>query len=264
MTSKQLQEIKAEIKDILIEGSKYIDNIVVVNDNDLFHQDCLITALKIYFYLANKKHFSKAYCSVGKFFLEEIVAISRNDIADKEASYEMGIDYSYKAIKLGNIHAMHNVGKFYYNNKPKTDVKYKELLEIAANAKLIESNEYIAKILISENDTGNVEGYLKFLSEENSGDALYRLGKISESKMQLDDAIKYYEGALKNNCYSASIELAKIYFSKYMNDEYDTNIKSGYILLAINILEKNYSEYSVTERKEVDVLLKNYKSLIYN
>ena len=80
--------------------------------------------------------------------------------------------------------------------------------------------------------------------------------------MEIDDAIKYYEDAIKNNYYAASIELAKIYFEKYMKEDANLNT-TGYILLAINILEKNYNEYSAVEKKEADFLLKNYKSILY-
>ena len=82
--------------------------------------------------------------------------------------------------------------------------------------------------------------------------------------MEIEDAIKYYEDAIKNNYYAASIELAKIYFSKYMKEDINSNTRTGYILLAINILEKNYNEYSSVEKQEVDFLLKNYKALLYN
>ena len=263
ISKQHLQNIKNELKNILIEGSKYVND-VVPNDKDLFHQECLMTSLKIYYYLANEKNFSKAYCSVGKFFLEEKVSIVKNDKIDKQESFKIGLDYSFRAIRLGNINAMQNVGKYCYINEPNTDIKYKELMQIAANAQEVESNEYIAKILLDENKIDKVEKYLKFLSEENSGEALYRLGKICESKMEIEEAIKYYEDAMKNNYYSASIELAKIYFSKYMKEDTNSNTKAGYILLAINILEKNYNEYSSGEKQEVDFLLKNYKSLLYN
>ena len=261
LSKERLQEINVELKNILIEGSKYIND-VVANDEDPFHQECLMTSLKIYYYLANEKNFSKAYCSVGKFFLEEKVSIVKNNKIDKQISFKIGLDYSFRAIKLGNINAMQNVGKYYYVNEPNTDVKYKELVQIAANAQEAESNEYMAKILIDENKIDKVEKYLKFLSEENNGEALYRLGKIYESKMEIDDAIKYYEDAIKNNYYAASIELAKIYFEKYMKEDANLNT-TGYILLAINILEKNYNEYSAVEKKEADFLLKNYKSILY-
>lgn len=257
-----LDIVKKELKPIFVEGNKYMQNIIVINEDNIFYKQRTLDALKIYFYLANEKKFSKALCSVGKFFLEKKVAIINNNKINEKESLQIGFDYSYKAIKLGNIHAMQNIGTFYYNNNKSIDTKYKDLLKIGANFKDLLSSIYYSKILIDENKIDEAETYLKFIAEENDGEALFRLGKIYEMRMQNDDAIKYYEKAINNNYYSASIELSKLYFTKYMNNELSGNIKNSYLLLSINILKKNYEKYSESEKKEADLLIKNFESLL--
>ena len=256
---KLLSTIRKELKPVLIEGNKYMQNIIVVNEENEFYKQRTLDALKIYLYLANEKNYSKALCSVGKFFLAEKVAILNNDHIDKEASIKLGLHYSYRAAKLGNIHSMQNIGSYYYNNQS-TDSKYKELLKTGAHYNDLLSSIYYSQILIDENKLDEAENYLKVIAEENDSKSLYRLGKIYEAKMQLDDAIEYYKKAINNDYYSASIDLAKIYFTKYMNE--NSEKKNGYLLLAINLLEKNYIRYNDKEKKEADLLLKNYKKMI--
>lgn len=263
LTNDQLSMLKKELKYIFDEGSKYMENIVVINEDNPFNKECITLALQIYFYLANEKCSSKGLCSVGKFFLEEMVAIVEKNKIDKEKSMKAGLDYSFKAVRLSNIQAMQNVGTYFYRNKnTEKEFKYKELLQIGADAKDLLSCVYLTKILVEENKLNEAEKYLKIIANKKDGESLYRLGKIYESKSKLQESIKCYNEAISNNYYSASLDLAKLYFAEYMNNMENSNSKNSYLLIAINVLEKNYNKYTEKEKEEADLLLKNFKSLI--
>ena len=79
---------------------------------------------------------------------------------------------------------------------------------------------------------------------------------------RFDDAIEYYEKAINNNLYSASIDLAKLYFKKYMMQVSKDNSKNGYLLLAVNLINSYYDKYNDEEKKEADYLLKTFKDLL--
>ncbi|MBR1416477.1 MAG: sel1 repeat family protein [Bacilli bacterium] len=263
ISENQLTMLKKELKNIFDEGSKYMQNIIVTNQTNSFNKECISLALEIYLYLANEKNNSKGLCSVGKFFLGHKVAIIENNKIDEEKSIQMGIDYSFKAVRLGNVHAMQNIGTYFYKNKKENEeYKYKELLQIGADVKDLLSCVYLTKVLIDENKIEEAEKYLKIIVKQKDGESLYRLGKIYETRLQTQEAIKYYKDAISNNYYIASIDLAKLYFTEYMNNSENSNIKNGYLLLAINVLENNYNKYEEKEKKEANELLNNFKSLI--
>lgn len=256
--------ITKELKDIINEGSKFIeDNIIVTDTENDFEIDCTILALNIYLYIANVKKLSKAYNSIGKFFLFGKTSImDEKKNIDKEKTEKIAMEYSIKAMRLSNIHAMQNIATYFYENKRNTDFDIKKLLKIGADAKDVLSSIYFTKILLDENRTDDAEEYLKYIANNNKPEAQYQLAKIYENKLQIDDAINYYEKAINNKYYIASLNLAKIYFNKYMSEITSTNKKKSYLILAINLIESYYDKYDLETKKEAKFLLANMKNLI--
>ncbi|MBR5227940.1 MAG: sel1 repeat family protein [Clostridia bacterium] len=263
INEEQFKIILKEYKEIIYEGEQFLKkDITILEETTDFEKKCLITALKMYLYLANIRNYSKAYCSVGKFFLADKVAIvdDKNKI-NKLVSEEIALEYTKKAIKLSNIPAMQNLASYYYNNKEPNDINIKQLLQIGANAKDMLSNVYLSKVLLEENKTNEAEKYLKYISKGDNGEAQYELAKIYENKSKINEAIMYYEKAIQNQYYKAAINLGKIYFNKYMDEIATVNNKNGYLLLAINLIEKYIMEYDDETRKEAEFLLNNMKSI---
>ena len=282
---KQLLEgYKKELKSIIDEGDKYMQNINVINETDSYRKECTAISFKIYLYLAKEKNYTKAINSVGKFFIKEKVAYMNKNKIDQKKSAEVGLNYLLEAVRLGNIHAMQNIGSFIYNNNKNpnpiytevlkerkiffdtngknADPIYKEMLRIGAESHDFLSSIYLTKILIDEGKLDEAEKYLQVTAKKNNGESLYRLGKIYETKLCEKEAIDYYNKAIANRYYAASIDLAKLYFSKYMTNFSSDNTKNGYLLLSINLLETYYNKYSAAEKKEADMLLANFKSII--
>ena len=260
-------EVKKELKDIIIKGESFLEvPITVMCTTDTFEMDCILLSLNIYLYLANVKKLSKAYNSVGKFFLfNKVNVVDKTGNIDKKKNEELGLDFLWKAIRLSNINAIQNLTTYYYENKIKTDFDLKELLKIGANAKDIASSVYLFRILLDENKPTEAEEYLKFIANTNDDaniEAQYKLAKIYENKLQLDDAIKYYEKAINNDYYLASYDLAKLYFNKAMTEMLSDNKKKGYLLMSINLLESYFEQYDIKIKKEAKTLLSNMKKLI--
>lgn len=253
-----------DLKDVLkIANDTFKDKYIVKNAKNEFENDCTLLAFKLYLYLSHIKNFSKAYCSVGKFFFtHKIVIIDSNGNMKENDTLNYAFDYSYKAIKLGNIFAMGNVAAYYYDKKDEKLFDYKDYFKVGASVKYISASEYLIKILMEENNTEEAEKYLQFIANNNYGEAQFKLAKLYETKMKYDEAINYYEKAINNNIYKASIDLAKIYFNKYMSQLNKNNSKNGYLLLAINLINSHYNNYNDEERKEADYLLKTFKSLL--
>ena len=256
LSDKKLQIVKKECKDIIAEGEKYLDkSIVPLKAHTDLEIDSIMTALKMMLYLANVKHSSKGYCSVGKYFIDNTIAfVDYEGKVDKSMSLEEGINYSLKSVRLGNIHAMQNLGGYYYENKD-DEYKAEVLLHISADAKDLFACQKFAKILLEKN---KVEASVKYFkdSSDNDGESPFQLARIYENENKNDEAIKYYEKSIELKYYKSVINLAELYFKIYMN-----NNNNGYLLLAINTIEKYYDQLNAKDKKDADFLLKNMKSI---
>lgn len=264
LNKDQYDIIIRELKDILKNiRNVFEDKIIVLDAKNEFESNCTLLAFELNLYLSHIRKFSKAYCSIGKyFFIHKIAVVNDDGTVNEEKSIEYALNYSYKAVRLGNIAAMENIATYYYKHKEKGNFDYREFFKIGADAKFIISSEHLTKILMEENNMDDAEMYLKFIANYNKSDAQYKLAKLYENKLRFDDAIEYYEKAINNNLYSASIDLAKLYFKKYMMQVSKDNSKNGYLLLAVNLINSYYDKYNDEEKKEADYLLKTFKDLL--
>lgn len=263
LNNQQLKNVKHELKDIINLEEGILKYLKPINPNNEFEFECMNTAIKIYYYLANYKNFSRGYNSIGKLLLINKIAIFDEDSSlNKDKSLEVAFDYLDKAIKLGNINAMQNLATYYYKNKINDEnTNVKELLKIGANIEDLLSSNYFSKILIEEGKLEEAKKHLEYVASTNNGEAQFELGKIYENNYEYDKAIAYYKNAIKNGFTKAAIKLAKLYFNKYMNEENNNN-RNSYILYAINIIEDNYNNFNLDEKKEADYLLNNLKKII--
>ena len=267
ITQSLYDSIKKEFKDIINKGESYLtDPIEVINTTNTFEIDCTILALDLYLYLANEKKLSKAYNSVGKFFLLGTVSyLDDKGKRDKKKTDEFGLSYLKESIKLCNINAIQNYATYYYENATKCDFDLKEILKIGALLRDSSSCIYLSRILLDENKPNEAEEYVKYIADGNTksrGEFQYKLAKIYENKLQTDDAIKYYEKAINNNEYLASFDLAKLYFNKAMMDMTSKNNRNGYLLMSINLIDSYYEQYTKDIKKEADLLRKNMKKIL--
>ena len=267
ISQSMYDQIKKEFKDIINIGESFLENPVeVIITNNTFEVDCTLLSLNIYLYLANVKKLSKAYNSVGKFFLLGIVSfIDSKGKRDKKKTDEFGLKYLKESIKLCNINAIQNYATYYYENKTKCNFDLKEILKVGAALKDPSSCVYLSKILLSENKPDEAEQYVKFIADgpnKCKGEFQYKLAKIYENKLQTDDAIRYYEKAINNNEVEASFDLAKLYFNKAMTEMTSNNNRNGYLLMSINLINSYHDQYKKKVKEEADILLKNMKNIL--
>lgn len=260
---------KKEFKTIINIGEKFLGETLGVRGVcSTFEMDCMLLAFNLYLYLANVKNFPKAFNSVGKLLIKQNIVITSGDKKiDEEKAKAIGLDYLRKGIKLGNINAIQNYVTYLYEERIETPFDLKSLITIGANAKDIPSAMYLSKMLLDEKRFDEAEPYLKFLADcaqSYAADSQYSLAKIYENKLQLEDAVKYYEKAINNGLYDASFSLAKLYFNKAMSSGTAANMKKSYLIMAVNLIESYFHQYDEAIKKEAALLLDNMKNLIGN
>lgn len=241
LSKEQFDWIKKELKDIIMYSNSYPESAVIaLRGNNHFEQECIITAYKIYFYLAYEKNFAKGYNSIGKFLINGKVSLEINE-KDIDKNKEYGLKYIKKSVSLSNIHAMQNLALYYQRNGMNEEV-IKPLLSIGAKCEDLISCVELSKILLKENKIEEALNYLEYAASQHSPYAFYHLGKIYENKFEFDKAKEHYKLAIKYGMRKASIDLAYIYYQEYV-DSTDEKLKNTYLLSSINILKNHMDDF---------------------
>lgn len=212
LTKETIQLIKNKLKDIL-EDSEFIDKITITPKGKKIRYDMtLLYAFKIYYYIANKFQFTKAYNSLGKLMIFDFVIYDNN----REKTIEIAKSYLKKAIHMGNIHSATNLSVYYYNNT--NDIEYdtltmKRLFKVAATLGDVQANYYYGKILIDEGNYDEGFIHLNYAAESDFKQACFELGKYYELKNEIELSIKNYKKAIMNGYYDAAYNLALLYLN---------------------------------------------------
>lgn len=262
VTKQQLEQAKTELRDIINFSNDYdvCKNIKPVYARNSFQVDCMITAFKIFFYLAEKKNFSKGYNSIGKLLLYcGVTYMDENNKADTTKTNLIGVNYLKKAVSLSNLHAMLNLGLYYKNNNVNTNLIKPLFLIGAENEDLVTCVE-LSKVLMEENAYDEAINYLKYASNQKSAYAQHNLAKTYERQLKFEDAKYWYKEAIKNGSSHSAINLAKLYFKEYVDN--NTPIKNSYLLYAINLLNDYIDLLDKDDKKIAKKLLNEYKKLV--
>lgn len=262
VTKEEYEIVKKELKDIYNIAKEYEEfrNIVPYKRKNNFEKDCLKFAFKIYLFLAKEKNYSKAFNSLGKLLLNNIIVYAdENNNYNYEYTKNLGINYLKKAISLSNIHAMQNLA-IYYKKTDSNNPNIKPLLLVGAKNEYLLSCVELAEVLIEENNIDDAMHYLEFASNMNNTYAIYNLGKIYENKYELNKAKDYYKKAVSLGLTKASIDLAILYFHKYVDS--NENNRNSYLLYAIDILNNNLHLYDAKEKENAIFLINEWNKIL--
>ena len=262
VTKQQLEQAKNELRDIINFSNDYdvCKNIKALNTKNNFQSDCTITAFKIFFYLAEKRNFSKGYNSVGKLLIfSRVTYVDENNKVDTAKANLIGVNYLKKAVSLSNLHAMLNLGLYYKYHNINTNLIKPLFLIGAENEDLVTCVE-LSKVLIEENEYDEAANYLRYASNQNSAYAQHNLAQLYERQLKFEDAKYWYKEALKNGSVQSSINLAKLYFKEYVDN--NSPIKNSYLLYAINVLNDYIDLLDKEDKKVANKLLNEYKKLV--
>ena len=203
--------VKTELKG-LIEDNNFTGKISVTeNGKKKLYDVTLLYAFKMYYYIAEKFGFSKAYNSLGKLMIFDFVSYDN----DRKKTVEIEKEYLNKAIRMGNINSATNLSLYYYNNKDDDSFDFltmRRLLEAGALLGDVQANCYFGKILIDEGNFSEGEKYLKYAAERNDGLSYFELGKYYELKCEYELAVENYKKAIMENKYNAAYNLTLLYF----------------------------------------------------
>lgn len=247
LSTSIFEKIKKECSDYIsfaCENNGF-SHMVSLGGQNRFEDECMITAYKMYYYLAKKKNFPKAYNSLGKLMIRNLVVYGDEENKSKKVkTIDTGLEYLNEAVKFGNVNAMVNLAS-YYRDSNHNDEKYKtmvKLFETAASIGEINANVHLAKIYLEEGKVNQAIDYLEFAAERKNVNAIYELGKIEEANMNFDKAQKYYENAIALGNPNAAIDLSTLYFRKFEND-INSKLSWSYLDYAINLLEKGFYKF---------------------
>lgn len=205
--------IKKELKNV-IEENEFIDKITVTKKGQEKAYDItLLYAFKIYYYIANKFNFTKAYNSLGKLMIFDMVSYDN----DRKKTIDLAKNYLKIAIRMGNINSATNLSIYYYNNKDDNEFDYltmKRLFEVSATLGDIEANCFYGKLLIEEGNFKDGVTNLKYAAERKDGIACVELGKYYELTSEYDLAIEYYKKAIIYHKYDAAYYLSLLYLKQ--------------------------------------------------
>ena len=262
LNNQQFELVKKELKDIIAFSKNYDDckNIYPSRAKTNFEKECVPTAFKIYYYLAIKKNFSKAYNSIGKFLIyKKIVYVDKNNTIDEEKTQSIGIKYLKKGVSLSNIYAMENLAVFYKNHNINTHL-IKSLLQISADNEDLVACTELSKLLTQEGKIEEAINYLKYAASQNSAYAQHNLAKVYENKFDYDNAKYWYKEAIKNGSKASAVNLAQLYFKEYVDN--DTSMKNSYLIYAINVLKNNIHTLDDEHKELANKLIDEWTNII--
>lgn len=210
VSKETINIVKKELKNI-IEENAFTDKITVTKKGQKEAYDItLLFAFKIYYYIANKFNFAKAYNSLGKLMILDMLSYNN----DRKKTIDLAKDYLKKAIRMGDINSATNLSMYYYNHKDDNEFDYltmKRLFEVSAALGDIEASCFYGKIMIEEGNFNEGLINLKYASDRKDGTACLELGKYYELTSEYDSAIEYYKKAIINHNYDASYYLSLLY-----------------------------------------------------
>lgn len=222
------------------------------NVDGTYNEETLILAFKLYKYMADNYHFSKAINSVGKLMIFNFIVY--ND--DKVETIKIGKKYLKEAIKLGNINSMVNLA--FYLDENHIDDEYdsklvKKMFEAAAKVGDVVANHQLAKILYNENKISEAIEYYNYSAMKGYRYSYHELGKIYETLNDDDKAIESYRNAISHNHINSVYNLAFIYYSKSLSN-------SKYIVLLREIIERYRDRLDDKTKEKCMNLLKNIEN----
>ena len=154
---------------------------------------------------------------------------------------------------------MLNLGLYYKYHNINTNLIKPLFLIGAENEDLVTCVE-LSKVLIEENEYDEAANYLRYASNQNSAYAQHNLAQLYERQLKFEDAKYWYKEALKNGSVQSSINLAKLYFKEYVDN--NSPIKNSYLLYAINVLNDYIDLLDKEDKKVANKLLNEYKKLV--
>ena len=212
LSKETIQLIKNEL-DFILEEDEFINKIKVTKKGkEKLYDMTLLYAYKIYYYIANKYGFSKAYNSLGKLMIFDYISYD----SDRNKTIYYAKHYLNKAIKMGNFNSATNLSIYYYYNTYDDEFDFitmKKLFKVSALLGDIEANCYYGKILIDEGKFKEGVNYLIYAAEHNNGLACAELAKYYELNCKYELAIENYKKAIINNMYDAAYNLALLYLN---------------------------------------------------
>lgn len=249
-----VQLVKNKLGDIL-ENDDFLDKISVTSYGKSIRYDMnLLYAFKIYYYVANKFNFTKAYNSLGKLMIFDFVIYDNN----RDKTIKIAKNYLKKAIQMGNINSATNLSVYYYNNQ--NDMEYnrettKKLFGVSSILGDIISNYYYGKILIDEGNFEEGVVYLKYAADSNNGPACFELGKYYELKGKIDLAVDNYKQAILNGYYDAAYYMALLYInmnSVIKNECFTYEMSANYL---ISYKDKFSEQIKIKAEKLLDSIM---------
>ena len=205
-----IQHIKNELKGIELENDFTNKITITTYGKEKYYDLSLLFAIKLYYYIACKFNFTKAYNSLGKLMIFDIISYEN----DRKKTIELAKTYLKKSISMGNLNSMTNLAIYYYKNRDDIDFDYvvmKKSLEQAACLGDISANCYYGKIMIEEGNFKDGVEYLKYASDRNYGLACYELGKYYELKSDYEQAVESYKKAILNKYFDAAYNIAVLF-----------------------------------------------------
>ena len=210
LSKETVSIIKKELKNV-IEENDFTNKITVTKKGQEKAYDMtLLYAFKIYYYIAHKFNFTKAYNSLGKLMIFDMLSYDN----DRQKTIELAKDYLKKAIRMGNINSATNLSIYYYNNKEDNEFDYltmKRLFEVSATLGDIEASCFYGKLLIEEGNFNDGVINLKYAAERKDGLSCLELGKFYELTSEYALAIEYYKKAIIYHKYDAAYYLSLLY-----------------------------------------------------
>lgn len=239
-----ISKVERELQELFIEDD-FINKVSSDDKN-------VILAIKIYYYIYQKYHFSKSINSLGKLLIQK-TATYNNSMED---TISMGKKFLNEAIRLGNVNAITNLSVYYTNHPEDSDYNDKlisRLLETSANLGDVVGNYNYGKLLCKKGDKRGID-YLLYSANLSHPEANYELGKEYESDNDYKRAIEYYKKALFLGNFKSVINLCKLYI--LLSSLYD---KKAYLMYAKELLDDNYKNLEKEEQKECDLLYTDIK-----
>lgn len=208
----------------------------------------LLVSFKNYFFIAQKLNFTKGWNSIGKYLLQgKAILLTDNEKKDEDGSINLMMKYFQKAMALGNINAMVNLGSFYYQKFEKgllPDNEKTIMLNMLENAADIflepKACELLGNYYYKLGELDNAKKYYQNSLSEPVKDNYrhYMLGKIYKDKMDYENAIGEFQIAISAGYYDAAYECIIIWYEKAITGT-DENMKQ----INLHLCNEYYKRY---------------------
>lgn len=250
--------------------------------SDIIEENNLITCFKLYYAVSQKYYFSKAYNSVGKLLINNIVYVIDVDTGDfsESENYNLATDFLYKAMAMGNINAMVNMGEHLYQEyrrEPNLPThKYQRmcnLLSLAADTfSEPEACRILGDLYYSKNDFSlSYSYYEKAVNRDsilpNGGYCFFMLGEINYKMTKFHNAISMYQKAIGRGYYAAALSCSKTWYRIYLNLQTENSPTAiSYARLALdnlNTYRNVFENLSDSVKQEAEFLSATLESVCH-